>query len=378
MAEGQQATGEHLPGEDDRARLERLAAIFEHSNDAIVGKTLDGIVTDWNPAAERIYGWTAGEMVGQSIARIFPPDRLHELEAILAHLRQGEEVGPQESERLRKDGTVFPVLVTVSPIRDRSGQVIAGSKASLDLSNLHRRQVAEEALRLRDQFLTSVAHDLQQPLVTIIGQAQLVLRQLTRGEPPDVPRLVATQGVILASARHLSAQIAGLVDQVRLEAGRPLDLQPVPVDLVVLTRQLVDEYALATERHDVRFEVHESSLVGMLDPLRVRRLLGNVLSNALKYSPAGGAVTVSLKRTEVDGRTWAVLTVQDEGVGIPEADLPHVFGRGYRAANVVGGQVHGSGLGLAGARMVAEQHGGTIEAVSREGAGTTVTLRLPL
>lgn len=378
MTDAQQASGEHLPEEDDRARLERLAAIFEHVHDAIVGKTLDGIVTDWNPAAERAYGWTAQEMVGRSIAMVFPPDRLPELDDILTHLRQGETYGPVETERLRKDGSLFPALITVSPIRNRDGQIIAGSKAALDLSNLHRRQVAEEALRLRDHFLSSVAHDLQQPLATIRGQAQLQLRRLARSGEVDLPRLEAVLRAIDASACHLSAQVAGMVDEARLETGRPLDLERLPVDLVALARELVDEYAQATEIHDVRLESDLPALVGMFDALRLRRLLGNVLSNAVKYSPAGGTVTVSLAQAEAAGQAWAVVSVRDEGIGIPAADLPHIFERGFRARNTAGGQVHGSGLGLAGARLVAEQHGGTIDAVSREGAGTTVRLRFPL
>src|SRR5919199_5545924 len=193
-------SGEHLAGEDDRARIERLAAIFEHTTDAIVGKTLEGIVTDWNPAAERTYGWPAAEAIGRNLEFVFPPDRKQELVDILEHLRRGEEVGPYEALRQRKDGSLFPALVTVSPIRDRTGQVIAGSKTALDLSNLRRREVAEEALRLRDEFLATVSHDLQQPLTTIRGQAQVLRRQLQLGTPVDVADLLARLTSIDATA----------------------------------------------------------------------------------------------------------------------------------------------------------------------------------
>src|SRR5919202_3440707 len=197
-------SGEHLPGEDDRARVERLAAIFEHTTDAIVGKTLEGIVTDWNPAAERIYGWPAVEAIGRNLEFIFPPDRKEELADILAALRRGEEVGPYETVRIRKDGSLFPALGTLSPIRDRTGQVIAGSKTALDLSSLRRRDVAEEALRLRDEFLATVSHDLQQPLTTIRGQAQVLRRQLQQGGQVDVAHLIARLTSIDATARQLS------------------------------------------------------------------------------------------------------------------------------------------------------------------------------
>ena len=371
--------GEHLPGEDDRARLERLAAIVEHSTDAIVGKTLDGVVTDWNPAAERIYGWTAAEAVGRDIAFVFPPDRLPELAGILDHLRRGEEVGPHETERLRRDGSAFPALVTVSPIRDRSGRVIAGSKTALDLSELRRRQVAEAALRLRDEFLASASHDLQQPLTAILAQAQLLHRQLSRGQHVDQERLVAVLASIASAARHMGAQIAGMVDEARVEAGRPLPLERAPADLVAFARELVAEHAQATETHALAFEAAVPVLVGQFDALRLRRLLGNLLANAVKYSPAGGEVAVSVAREDDErGRPWAVLAVADTGLGIPAADLPRVFERGFRAGNVAAGPIAGTGLGLDGARLVAEQHGGTITVASREGEGSTFTVRLPL
>src|SRR5919202_1998372 len=247
-------SGEHLPGEDDRARVERLAAIFEHTTDAIVGKTLEGRVTDWNPAAERTYGWTAAQAIGRNLEFIFPPERKQELADILERLRRGEEVGPYETMRQRKDGSIFPALVTVSPIRDRTGRVIAGSKTAFDLSNLRRGEVAEEALRLRDEFLATVSHDLQQPLTTIRGQAQVLRRQLEDHGHVDVERLIARLATIDATARRMSAQIAGLLDETRLEANRPLQLQCEPVDLVALMRDLVAEYGQATDTCQIRFE----------------------------------------------------------------------------------------------------------------------------
>jgi PAS domain S-box-containing protein len=375
---GGEHSGDHLLGEDDRARVERLAAIFEHSTDAIVGKTLDGIVTDWNPAAGRTYGWPAVEAIGRNLEFIFPPDRKHELADILAALRRGEEVGPYETVRTRKDGSLFPALVTVSPIRDRTGQVIAGSKTALDLSSLRRGEVAEEALRLRDEFLATVSHDLQQPLTTIRGQAQVLRRQLEDHGHVDVERLIARLATIDATARRMSAQIAGLLDETRLEANRPLQLQCEPVDLVALMRDLVAEYGQATDTRDIRLQTELGSLIGLFDPVRLRRLIGNLLSNAVKYSPADSDVSISLTREDVGGQPWAVVAVRDHGIGIPAADLPRLFERGFRAGNATRGPVHGTGLGLIAARVVAEQHGGMLDVSSREGEGSTFSVRLPL
>lgn len=369
--------GEHLPGEDDRARLERLASIFEHSTDAIIGKTLEGEITDWNPAAERTYGWTVAEAVGRNIEIIFPPKRKKELVGILERLRRGEETGPHETERMRKDGRVFPALVTVSPIRDRTGAVIAGSKTSLDLSDIRRRERAEAAaLVLRDEFLGSISHDLQQPLTTIRGQAQLLLRRIESGTG-DLPRLTSGLKAIIDSVSRVSTRVAALVDEVREESGRPPALDRSPTDLVTLAREVVEEYRLAGEAHEIVFVCDLPALSGEFDAARLRRVLSNLLSNALKYSPAGGEVTVSLACEQDRRGAQAIVSVRDRGIGIPEAELPRIFDRHYRGTTAAG-LAQGTGLGLADARLVVERHGGSLEVESRAGEGSSFTLRLPL
>jgi signal transduction histidine kinase len=152
-----------------------------------------------------------------------------------------------------------------------------------------------------------------------------------------------------------------------------LDLHRQVTDLVDLVRRMLAEQAQTTARHDLVFESAEPRLIAAVDSVRLERVVANLVSNAIKYSPNGGVVRVHLGCE--DG--WAVLCVQDHGVGIPAADLPHVFEQFHRAANVAG-RFNGTGLGLAGARHIIEQHGGWITLESREGVGTVVTVRLPL
>ena len=168
--------------------------------------------------------------------------------------------------------------------------------------------------------------------------------------------------------------IGELVDVTRLRAGQPLELQRRPTDLVALVGQVAAEYQRTTDRHELRTDVHLPTLVGIWDPERLERVLANLVANAIKYSPAGGPITLRVTREEVAG--WASLAVMDDGIGIPAADLPHVFERFRRGANV--GQVTGTGIGLAGARQIVELHGGTIAVTSQEGRGSTFTVRLPL
>ncbi len=377
---GERVSGEHLPGEDDRARLERLAAIFEHSTDAIVGKTLDGTITDWNAAAERAYGWRTEEAVGRHISMVFPPDRQQELADILGHLRRGEEMPPHETERLRKDGSLFRALVTVSPIRDHTGRAIAGSKTALDLTEVLRRQREEEAVRRRDQILAAVSHDLKTPLTAILGTAQMLARRAARMDHHEAKYLMEGLDRIHGAGTRMAGMMDELLDAAQLEAGEPLALRPEPTDLVALARDAAADHRHGAAGHELRVDARVPEVVGTWDCARLRRVLDNLLSNAVKYSPAGSEVVIEVypepAAGEADGRGWAVLRVRDRGIGIPAADLPRLFERFHRGSNT--GGVPGTGVGLAGARLIVEQHGGSIEVNSREGAGSTVTLRLPL
>ena len=184
-----------------------------------------------------------------------------------------------------------------------------------------------------------------------------------------------------------------LVDFANIQSGQPLDLLRRPVDLVALARQVTKQYQQTTDRHSLTVETSLSRLTGYWDLFRLERVLDNLLSNAIKYSPDGGAITVAISQDSSDvglstvpldagkampaERLWAVLTVRDEGVGIPAADLPHIF-EWYRRASNTAGKISGVGIGLAGACHIVELHGGSITAASEEGKGSTFTIRLPL
>jgi len=152
-----------------------------------------------------------------------------------------------------------------------------------------------------------------------------------------------------------------------------LQLQLEPTDLVQLTRQAIDEHQQGTQRHTLRLDAPPGEIVGAWDVGRLQRVIDNLVGNAIKYSPAGGQVIVGL---EVCGE-WAVITVSDQGVGIPAVDLPRVFEPFHRGSNVIG-RIGGTGIGLAGTRRIVERHGGSLEVHSTEGAGSTFTVRLPL
>jgi signal transduction histidine kinase len=251
-------------------------------------------------------------------------------------------------------------------------QLVAG-RIALAIEHARLYQEAQQAIRLRDEVLAFTSHDLKNLVAAIRLRVQF-LQTLLEGPAPDADRSVKELATVEAAAGKMLALIEELLDLARLELGQPLPLDPRPTDLVTLTQEVVDEYVRATKKHTILLQTAQPALVGWWDTERLERVLRNLLDNAVKYSPSGGTITVTILQ---EGGSWAVVTVRDQGVGIPASDLPRIFERFRRGTNVVG-RIKGTGIGLSGARQILDQHGGSIEIDSKEGEGTTVTIRLPL
>jgi signal transduction histidine kinase len=257
----------------------------------------------------------------------------------------------------------------------------AQAAVAVENARLYQRAQDELAARGRaeaekEAFLEAVAHDLGNPLTTVKGQAQLLRRRAQQGRA-DLATLETGLGAIEAATDRATRLIAELTDAARLEAQRPLDLRRTVIDLVALAEASITESQAAAAGHPLHLETGVAEMVGLWDPDRLTRVLENLVANAVKYSPAGSAVVVRVDREEAPDGPVAVLSITDQGVGIPADDLPHIFERFRRGGNVAG-RVVGSGLGLWGSQRIVAQHGGTIAIDSTEGHGTTVTVRLPL
>jgi signal transduction histidine kinase len=236
------------------------------------------------------------------------------------------------------------------------------------------RSEADEAVRVRDAFLAAASHDLRGPLTAIGGYAALARRNVAAG---DSKRVVDSLANIQGGVKRLGAALGELLDVAQLQAGQQLALHIVSMDLVDLVQRVAAEYEVANEQCNIRVVSEVPELVGSWDAARLERALGNVVANAVKYSPPRAEVLVALSVEHESRGNWAVVQVSDQGIGIPAADLPRIFERFHRAANV-SGRLPGTGLGLPGARDVIEQHGGTISVQSEEGHGSVVTVRLPV
>lgn len=288
-------------------------------------------------------------------------------------LRHGDVIqGDQELLRHATTGRDIPLLVNSAPLFDASGDVMGAVAVFQDITALR------DLDRAREEFLSSVAHDLKTPLTSIRGQAQLAERWLGRlGVAEDV--VLPFHGQlerIVEGTDTILGLINELVDVTRIQAGASLELQRAPTDVVDLVRRVTK--GLESEAPGrLQFTSTEREVICLVDGPRLQRVIGNLLSNAIKYSPAGGSVHVSVSTDGEADRAGATIVVRDQGLGIPAADLPHIFDRFHRARNVVA-HFQGAGIGLASARQIVEDHGGTIEVESEEGGGATFTVRIPM
>jgi PAS domain S-box-containing protein len=476
-----------------------LAAIVASSDDAIIGKTLDGTITSWNRGAESLYGYSVAEAVGQPISLIISPERPSELPVIMERLRRGERIDHYETVRVRKDGTRLDVSVSISPIRDETGRIVGAASIGRDITerkqaeqerrDLEQRaqqelaarreseerfravwEATSEALALSDpdgvvlsvnpaycalygrvpedvvghdfavifpeeeragameqyravfadpdpprsyearvqrpdgtervvearadflerdgermamisavrditerkrldqahhDFVAMTSHDLGSPLTVLRARAQL----LKRRQRYDEESITA----ILEQTTRMDRLIGDLRELAQVESGS-LSIQREAVDLVGLAQEAVERACMLTTRHAVRLEVEAPDLPLIVagDRDRLGQVFDNLLGNAVKYSPDGGEIRVTVEA--VGGQVY--LRVADQGPGITPDALPRLFERFYRGQPAAGDG--GLGLGLYISRMLVEAHRGRVWAASTPGAGSTFTVVLPL
>lgn len=302
-----------------------------------------------------------------------PPDALPLARSILrGEVVRGEQLVIPNS----LTGREVPVLVNSAPLRDAAGRITGGVLVFQDITAM------KDLEREKDAFLAAASHDLKNPLTAIKARAQVLQRRAQRVGGADGTALAEGLHGIDGAATRLAGMINELLDATRIQMGRPLDLDRRPMDLVALANQVVADFRPAADRHEIVVESSMPEVSGEWDRSRLERVLTNLLSNAVKYSPEGGRIRIRVALEDGAGR-WAVLSVSDEGVGIPTSELDQVFERFYRASNVAG-RIEGTGIGLSGARQIVEQHGGSIDVESTqagadgEGGGSTFTIRLPV
>ena len=364
-----------------RAQVERghLAAIIDSADDAIISKSLDGIVRTWNKAAERIFGYTAEDIVGKSITLLMPPERQNEGPRILERIRAGKPMDHFETVRRRKDGTDIEISLTVSPIKVAAGRVIGASKIARDIS---KHKAAERALseseerlrehdRRKDEFIATLSHELRNPLAPL-----RMVTEIVRTNAGANSRLQWAAGLIERQVKHLGRLVDDLLDLSRI-ANAEVALVTAPADLRDIVWQAVEMNRAAVEakRHNLWVDVPERRFHLDCDAARLVQVVSNLLSNAVKYTPRGGSIHVA---AATEGSSVA-LHVRDSGAGITADVLPHVFDMFVQGSQTVARAEGGLGIGLTLVKRIVMLHGGDVTAASEgPGKGSEFIVRLPL
>lgn len=367
---------EHQRAEE---QLGRLAAIVASSDDAIVGKTLDGIITSWNQGAENIYGYTQGEVVGKSISILVPPGHEDEIPRIFGRIKSGEHIEHYESVRQRKDGQQIHMSLTISPVYGPQGQVVAASAVGRDITEKAR---LEEQLRQSQkmeaigQLAGGVAHDFNNILTAIIGFGNLAKMRVQPGDPQQ-----ALIDHILASADRAAQLTKSL-----LAFSRKQVLIPKPVDLNTIVKN-VEKLLGRLIGEDIEFTTRltEQNLIVMADAGQIEQVLMNLATNARDAMPGGGELSITTEMkvlgmdfTDAHGYGspggYAQITVSDTGIGMDQAIVGKIFEPFFTTKE----KGKGTGLGLSMAYGIIRQHEGNISAYSEPGVGTTFKILLPL
>lgn len=374
---------ERKKSEGEIAFQARLLSAVEQ---AVIATDLQGSIVYWNSFAQQLYGWSAAEALGANVLEITPADAsVEQANEIMTRLRAGKSWSGEFLVR-RKDGAVFPAMITDSPIFGEHGELVGMVGVSVDISQRKRSEAEREALhqsersaraeaekanRLKDEFLATLSHELRNPLNVILGYAEVLLRSNEARTSQFVRRAAE---VLKRNALAQSRLVRDLLDLSRLHIGK-LSLNSEVVSLATLIDNAVETVSAeaAQKQIEIKIDATEEVIFLNADPLRLEQVVWNLLNNAVKFTPVGGTVTIRLGSEH--GR--ARIVVEDTGPGVEPQFLPHVFEM-FRQADASSSRPHGGmGIGLALVKQLIELHGGTVAAASTLGEGASFTIELP-
>lgn len=363
-----------------------LAAIVESASEAVVAADLEGPITSWNEAAQRIYGYTADEAIGQPIDMLVPDDKMPETRDILAQVAQGHPTDRIETQRLRRDGTRIDVSVVISPVHDADGDIVGVASLSRDITERRRlkRELKDERAKLveaqrrqaveraRNDFLNTAAHEFGTPLTPM----EIQLRLLSRGKlGPLSDQQQEAVDILHRSVERLGRLVRAVDEAVHLTTSS-LDLDTEPTDLQPLVAACADAVREAAEAKNLELVLDiPEALYAEVDTRRIRRALGEMMENAVAFTPPDGRIHITGEMKD----TVARVQVIDTGLGFPPAKADDLFQPFSQAHDTLHATEIGVGLGLAIARAVLEAHGGRVWAQSPgPGQGATFGFEVPL
>ncbi|MCW3120000.1 MAG: putative Histidine kinase [Chitinophagaceae bacterium] len=340
----------------------KLAAIVESSDDAIISKTLEGIITSWNESAERMFGYTADEIIGQSILKLIPEERQQEEPLILSRLKKGERVEHFETQRVTKYKKLLDISLTISPIKDSTGKIIGVSKIARDISDKKTEEMR------KNDFIAMVSHELKTPLTSIKSYVQVLLAKAKKeNDSFRIERLTRTD----IQVKKMVTMIGDFLSLAKIEEGT-IKLNKTLFNLKLLIDEIIFDGQFLTSIHTI--EIKNCDVNVYADKDKIGQVLINLLSNAIKYSPSGGTVIIGCEKN--NGKVK--VNVSDEGVGINLKNHTRLFDRFYRVENEQVKTVSGFGVGLYLVSEILRYHDSEIEVESHEGQGSNFSFNLSI
>jgi PAS domain S-box-containing protein len=348
---------------DAEEKSAKLAAIIESSDDAIISKTLESVITSWNDSAERMFGYAADEIIGETIYKLIPKDRQEEEPDILSRLKNGERVEHFETKRVAKDGRLIDVSITVSPVKDQQGNIIGLSKIARDITERKKDDIR------KNDFIGMVSHELKTPLTSLNAIIQVANAKLKNSEDAFLSGAMNKANI---QVKRMSGMINGFLNISRLESGKIL-IEKRRFDMQKIIQDVIDETNLTVSTHTINFT--PGNLIEVYaDPDKITSVISNLISNAIKYSPRGKHVEIKCELTN----RGVIVSVKDEGLGIRPQDAEKIFDRYYRVESNHTQHISGFGIGLYLSAEIIKRHDGEIWVESESGIGSTFYFSLPI
>ena len=358
--------------DNDDERQATLAAIVTSSDDAIISKTLDGIITSWNHSATLMFGYTPEEAIGKHISFIIPKDRMHEETNIIQNIRQGNKIEHFETIRLAKNGSERQISLTISPIRNSRGKIIGASKIARDISLRIEAENKQKFYTQRlmdlniykDEFMVMASHELKTPLTVILASLQILEQMMEDDSRVEFISKTINQ------VNKLNELIYKLFDVSKIHAGK-LKFELSHFDMKNLVEAIIDQTSKSTT-HSLIFKCYGDNFAVYADEERIVQVVVNIIGNAIKYSPKQGEVLIELRKESKN----ITVNVYDKGIGIPQSDLENIFQRFYRVSGSAS-SFAGSGIGLYLSAEIVKYHKGKIWAESTIGEGSVFHFTIP-
>jgi len=353
--------------------LLQLEAIVEESHDAIIGKTLEGIITSWNGGAVKMFGYSPGEVIGKSMTNLFPTELKDELPRLVEKVRRGEVIVDYDSVWLRKDGTRADVEFSLSPVHNEKGEIVGASLVGRDITERKKNERhIKELDEVRNKFIAIISHQLRTPLTAVNWNIEMLLNG-DFGELNDFQHKFLQ--ITHVASVEITHRIYTLLTAMDIEEGRVrFENEDVAIDSIcaAVINEMKNKYTL--KNISLEYVIPEKGFPTVEgDSEKIRTVIMSLIDNAITYTKENGKITIKLTPTNGVIR----FEISDNGIGIPESEQHRVFNRFFRASNASVMQPDAFGLGLFIAKDFIGRHGGKIEFKSKEGKGSTFWFEIP-